>query len=165
MISTKIAIFVAAFFSWLFLNWSIDAEHLIVGVLVAGIITFITYDIFSEKVRVLTSPKRYLWFLYYLLFFAWECILANIDGAYRVIHPKLPIKPGIVKVKTSLKSSLGLTFLANSLTLKPGTMTIDIDRENGFLYVHWAYVKSEDVEEATRMIVYRFEEILKRIFE
>jgi multicomponent Na+:H+ antiporter subunit E len=92
-------------------------------------------------------------------------IKANFDVAYRVVHPKLPIKPGIVKVKTRLKSDTGLTFLANSITLTPGTMSVDIDRENGYLYIHWINVKSADVEKATEIIVSRFEKILEKIFE
>ena len=81
-----------------------------------------------------------------------------------MIHPDLPIRPGIVKVKTTLRSDTGLTLLANSITLKPGTMVVDIDREKGFLYVHWVDVKTQDVQEATQFIVRRFERILMRIF-
>jgi multicomponent Na+:H+ antiporter subunit E len=91
--------------------------------------------------------------------------MANIDVAYRVLHPALPIKPGIVKVKTSLKTDTALTFLANSITLTPGTMSVDIDTDNGFLYVHWINVKDKDVEAATKIIVERFENILAKIFE
>jgi multicomponent Na+:H+ antiporter subunit E len=92
-------------------------------------------------------------------------IKANLDVAYRVIHPKLPIKPGIVKVKTKLRSEAALTYLANSITLTPGTFTIDVDQENGYLYIHWIWVKSDDIEEATEIIVRRFEKILEKIFE
>ena len=90
---------------------------------------------------------------------------ANLDVAFRLLSPKLPIRPGIVKIKTNLKSDSGLTFLANSITLTPGTTTIDIDKENGFLYVHWLNVKSEDIDEATRLIAGKYEKILDRIFE
>jgi multicomponent Na+:H+ antiporter subunit E len=103
--------------------------------------------------------------LYYLPIFIWECIKANFDVAYRVGHPDLPINPGIVKVKTSLKSDTGLTFLANSITLTPGTLSVDVDQEEGFLYVHWIDVKDKDIEKATKLIIGRFEPILKRIFE
>jgi multicomponent Na+:H+ antiporter subunit E len=77
----------------------------------------------------------------------------------------VPIKPGIVKVKTTLKSETGLTFLANTLSLKPGTMTVDIDREGGYLYVHWVDVRSQDVKAATEELVLKFERILKKIFD
>jgi multicomponent Na+:H+ antiporter subunit E len=119
----------------------------------------------EKKVAVLKNFKRYLWFLYYIPLFIWECFKANLDGAWRVIHPDLPIRPGIVKVKAKLKSDAGLTFLANTITLKPGTMTVDIDKEGGFLYVHWVNVESQDIDKATKIIVEKFEKILMRIFE
>lgn len=118
----------------------------------------------DKSKAILKNISRPLWFLFYLVVFIWECVKANIEGAYRVAHPDLPIKPGIVKVRTTLRSDMGLAFLANSLTLKPGTMTVDIDKQAGFLYVHWAYVKSQDISRATELIVLRFERILKRIF-
>ena len=161
----KILLFLAAFLTWILLNWLVGSEHLILGVLVALFVTFMTADLFENKPEIFRRPWRYLWLLYYIPLFAWECLKANLDGAYRVIHPDLPINPGIVKVKTTLKSDAALTFLANSLTLKPGTMTVDIDKESGFLYVHWVDVKTQDPQKATEIIVQKFENILKRIFE
>ena len=58
-----------------------------------------------------------------------------------------------------------MTFLANSITLTPGTMSVDIDKNNGILYIHWIDVKTKDVESATRIIVDRFEKVLKKIFD
>jgi len=161
----KILLFISAFLTWMFLNWLVGSEHLILGVLVGLLVSFMTADLFENKPKIFRRPWRYLWIIYYIPLFAWECLKANLDGAYRVFHPDLPIKPGIVRVKTSLKSDTALTFLANSLTLKPGTMTVDIDKERGFLYIHWVDVKTKDPQEATEIIVARFERILKRIFE
>lgn len=107
---------------------------------------------------------RIIWLIYYFLVFLWECLKANLDGAWRVIHPNLPINPGIVKVRTTLRTDLALVLLANTITLKPGTMTVDIDKENGFLYVHWVDVRAHDIETATELIVGKFERILKKVF-
>ena len=124
-----------------------------------------TGDLFVQRPHLFKHPSRYFWFLYYLPIFAWECFKANLDVAYRVIHPCLPINPGIVKVRTNLKSEAALTFLANSITLTPGTLSVDIDQEAGLLYVHWINVRDPDMEKATRLIVERFERILRKIFE
>jgi len=165
MMKIRIILFLLAFIIWLLLSWSIGPEHIFIGFLISAFISFVSSDIFEGKPRIFKNSSRYLWFLYYIPVFVWDCIKANIDGAYIVLHPDLPINPGIVKVKTTLRSEAGLTFLANSLTLKPGTMTIDIDKENGFLYVHWVDVKTQDTQKATELIVWKFERILKRIFE
>ena len=66
----------------------------------------------------------------YLIYFLWEVVKANVHVAYIVLHPKLPIKPGIVKIETKLTKESGITVLANSITLTPGTLTIDVDPEN-----------------------------------
>jgi len=165
MRKNQITLFVVAFLIWLLLTWPPDSQRLIIGAFVCVFIVFMTGDMFVKRQRGFKHFIRYLWFFYYIPLFIWECIKANLDGAYRVIHPDLPINPGIVKVKTTLRSDTGLTFLANSLTLKPGTMTVDIDKENGFLYIHWVDVKTQDIQKATELIVWKFERILKRIFE
>ena len=155
-----------AFLGWCLLNWIPDSQHLIVGIFVAAFVAFLTGDLFIRRPHVLKHPWRYWYFIaHYLPVFFWELIKANIDVAYRVLHPDLPIKPGIVKVQTILKSDTALTFLANSITLTPGTMSVDIDRDNGVLYVHWINVKTKDTKEATKIIVQRFEKILMKIFD
>ena len=67
------------------------------------------------------------------------------------------------RLKTCLKSEIGRTFLANSITLTPGTLTVDCIE--GDLYVHWINIVSEDPEEETNLIVSKFEKYLKKIFE
>jgi multicomponent Na+:H+ antiporter subunit E len=107
---------------------------------------------------------RVFWFLVYLPVFFYYVMKANLDVVYRALHPKMPIKPGIVKIKTTLKTESGITALANSITLTPGTLTVDLT-DDGFMYIHWINVKAEDVEHATRHIAQRFEWFLKKIFE
>lgn len=165
MNKSRIILFFLGLLVWLGLCWPVDWQHVLIGILVAGFVSFMTGDMFVKRPYVFKHATRYFWFLYYLPFFIWECFKANIDVAYRVIHPSRPINPGIVKVRTNLKSDTALTFLANSITLTPGTLCVDIDEETGFLYIHWIDVKDKDVQKATRLIVERFEHILKKIFE
>lgn len=163
---SKIVLFFVAFIVWCLLNWMPDYQHLTVGIFVAAIVAFITGDLFITRPHNLKHPLRYWYFfVYYLPTFLWECFKANLDVAYRVLHPTLPINPGIVKVKTSLKTDTALTFLANSITLTPGTMSVDIDKDNGFLYIHWIDVKCSDIDGASKIIVEKFERILRKIFE
>jgi len=163
---SRIVLFFVALIVWCILSWLPDCQHLIVGVFIAAFVAIMTGDLFIRRPELLKHPLRYWYFFfYYLPVFLWECLKANIDVAYRVLHPKLPIKPGIVKVKTHLKTDTALTFLANSITLTPGTMSVDIDRDNGILYVHWINVRAKDCEGATKYIVRRFEKILEKIFD
>ena len=155
--------YVTLFIIWLLLTWSLNVQDVVVGLLVVGLVTYIGRDLFLELPSQPFHPKRYIWFLYYIPVFFWHMIKANLDVAYRVLHPEVPIRPGIVKVRTELKRDISKTMLANSITLTPGTLTVDIVGD--VLYVHWINVRTEDPEEQTRMIVRRFEQILKEIFE
>jgi len=109
------------------------------------------------------QPQRYFWFLIYIIILIWECIKANFDVAYRVLHPAMPIKPGIVKIKLELQSEFARAMLANSITMTPGTITVDIVGDD--LFVHWIYVSSEDPEQYSRKITGRFEKYIKKTFE
>ena len=163
---SKIILFMLGLGAWALLNWVPDWQHLVIGVFVSALVAYLTGDLFVQRPHVFKHPERYWYFItQYVPVFLWECLKANIDVAYRVIHPNLPINPGIVKVKTTLKTDTGLTFLANSITLTPGTLSVDIDREKNVLYVHWIDVKATDIEEATKLVVERFEGILHKIFE
>ena len=162
---SKTILFILALIVWLLLNWVPDWQHLVIGIFVALLVAHLQGDLFIKRAGHLTDIRRYGWFLYYIPIFLWECIKANVDVACRVGHPDLPIRPGIVKIKTRLKSDTGLTFLANSITLTPGTMCVDIDREGGYLYIHWIDVKDTDIDKATNIIAGKFEAILERIFE
>ena len=161
---SRILLFIIGLVVWLLLNWIPDWQHVVTGVFVAALVAYLTGDFFVQRPHLFAHVGRYLWFLYYIPIFIWECFKANIDVAYRVIHPDMPIHPGIVKVKTTLKNPAGRTMLANSITLTPGTLTVDI-ADDDYLYIHWINVKSDDIEEATRHIVQRFEKVLRRIFE
>jgi len=147
---------------WIQANW----QQLVLGLFASIFVVFLTADLFIKSPAILRHPIRCWYFVaYYLPTFIWEMTKANIDVAYRILHPALPINPGIVKVKTNLKSDTAVTLLANSITLTPGTLSVDINDDEGYLYVHWIDVRSKDVEAATKDIVERFEKILQRIFE
>lgn len=163
---TTIFLFSLWYAVWMLLGWPPRPVYALVGVPVAVFVTAMTVDFFRERAASSGRAYRYLWFGYYVLLFSWECFKANIDVAFRVLHPDLPIRPGTIRVKTSLKTDTGLTFLANSITLTPGTTSVDIDKENGIIYVHWIYVKDGyDVNSMRLRVVERFETVLKRIFE
>jgi len=111
----------------------------------------------------LLNPVRWFWLLAYAPVFGYMCLKSNIDVALRVLSPGLQLKPGVVKIKTRLKSDIARVFLANSITLTPGTMTVEI--KDDVLYVHWIEVGSNDPVEASKAIIGPFEYFLARIFD
>jgi multicomponent Na+:H+ antiporter subunit E len=108
------------------------------------------------------SPVRIAWSLGYIGYLFMAIVKANFDVASRIVRPRIPINPGIVTVRTRLSSPLGRTVLANSITLTPGTLSVEI--KGNLLYVHWIDIKATDREEATTEIVAGFERYLEVIF-
>ncbi|MCX7785022.1 MAG: Na+/H+ antiporter subunit E [candidate division WOR-3 bacterium] len=161
--SQRFGFLALAFILWLILTWTFYPPSLWVGILVALIAAIVFGGYFTYRPIKILQPHRLFWFLIYIPVFAWECLKANLDVAYRVIHPEKPLQPGIVKVKTMLKTDLARTLLANSITMTPGTMSVDIVGDT--LYIHWIWIRHEDLEKATQCIVKPFEHYLKKIFE
>jgi multicomponent Na+:H+ antiporter subunit E len=158
-----LTIFILSLLFWFLITFRLTLPNLIVGSVAALITTLIFGRYFLRNVYKFLQPHRYFWLMVYLLIFIWACIKANFDVAYRVLHPAMPIKPGIVKVKTELKSEFARTILANSITMTPGTISVDIIGD--YLYIHWIYVRSEDPEVYTHIISGQFEKFIKKIFE
>jgi multicomponent Na+:H+ antiporter subunit E len=154
--------FLIAFIFWILLNNTFDPVILALGAglsLMLSLIFCARCDVFSE---IKLTPAAFFYTLVYLGIFLKELIKSNLDVARRVLTPSLPINPGIVEAKTSLKSKMGRMILANSITLTPGTLTIDI--VDNTLYIHWIDVQTEDIEEATQQIVRKFEKYLEKIY-
>jgi multicomponent Na+:H+ antiporter subunit E len=158
-----ITVFILSMIFWLMLTFEFTIPNLIVGAVASLITSLIFTRFFIKNIYKLIQPHRYYWFVVYLIVFIWECIKANIDVAYRVLHPAMPIRPGIVKVKTTLKSDMAKMLLANSITMTPGTISVDIIDD--CLYIHWIYIRSEDPEVYTEIITGTFEKYIKRIIE
>jgi len=107
------------------------------------------------------NPWRWLLFVVYIFGpFLFALTKANLDVAYRVLTGR--IKPGIVRIKPALKSGFATTLLANSITLTPGTLTVDIGKDNE-LFVHWINVK--DKEPKTEQVCGSFAKWARRIAE
>jgi multicomponent Na+:H+ antiporter subunit E len=119
--------------------------ELLFGIILSLIVGFVTRKVFIKKNYRMLNPVRWILFLGYLIgpFFV-ALAKANLDVAYRVITGK--INPGIVKISPELHTDLGITMLANSITLTPGTLCVDIDEGTNDLYVHWINVDIKALE-------------------
>jgi len=153
---------VILFIFWVLLNNSFDFSIMVTG---AGLSIFLSL-LFCRSCNVFgdvkLTPVALLYTFIYLFVFLVELIKSNLDVARRVVSPSLPIKPGIVEVKTSLKSPMARMILANSITLTPGTLTVDVKDDN--LFIHWIEVKTADQQQATKEIVQKFEKYLAKIY-
>ena len=170
----RVVYFVVSFIIWMLLTWpfvkgeqgqmTVDIQVMVAGMIASFIVAILFHELLPREHHIFHSPKRICWFIFYMPVFFYYVMKANLDVVYRALHPQMPINPGIVKIKTNLKSDSAITALANSITLTPGTLTVDLT-EDGYLYVHWINVKTTDVDEASKMIASKFEFYIERIFE
>ena len=147
-----------------FLSWSF--AEIIFGIILSIVVAIVSRNIFVKKSFRMANPIRWLRFIGYLFYFFYEMAKANVDVAYRVITGK--INPGIVKISPDLKTDLGITMLANSITLTPGTLSVDIDEDKNDLYIHWINVKKEALKKKPvecRFVCAGFEKWIRRIAE
>ena len=147
---------------WVLLNGSIAADVLLVGVLTALLITLFFGRGLAPLAQFRFTPRAWIAAVQFLAYFFKEMIKSNFQLATIVLKPTLPINPGIVKVRTKLKSPMGRLLLANSITLTPGTLTLELDGE--WLYIHWVTVESADIDAATQSIVAGFERYLEVMY-
>ncbi len=162
---SRIILFIFCMLIWIGINWPLNSYWFWTGVIASMSVAMVIGDIFVHRPHIVVHAKRYVWIVYYLFVLVIEVIRANIDIVYRVSLIDLPLNPGILKIKTKIKSEIGLSLLANSITFSPGASTVDIDADKGYIYVHCLDVESQNIKAATELIASRFEKILKKIFE
>ncbi len=157
-----VILFATLMLFWLMLNGKLDADVLIVGAAISLIIALLYRNGLSFFTEFRFTPAAIIaGFRYYGYFFK-ELFKSNVKLAAIVLSPSLPVRPAIVKVRTNLKTRMGRLMLANSITLTPGTLSVELEGE--WLYVHWVRMETDDIEEATRQIVSGFESYLEVMY-
>jgi len=146
----------------LWVVWILIAGFNVTEIVLGGAVSLILAFIISKYINysfgfsIVLGVIKFIFI--YIPVFVYKLIIANLDMAYRVLSPKLPINPKIVKVPTDIKSEFGKLVLANSITLTPGTLSLDV--EGNYVLVHWVNAKSTDPDECRERISKDFEKIL-----
>jgi multicomponent Na+:H+ antiporter subunit E len=114
---------------WLLLSGHYDLFHLVLGAISVGLVLLMNRTILpfvslegSESGRLRIS--RYVLYIPWL---AWEMILAGTHVARVVLSPRMEIRPALIRFKSRQPNNLARVILGNSITLTPGTLTIELD--------------------------------------
>ena len=150
------------FVVWLGFTTTLESTEVLTGVLVSFVVSLMTVSVFKCCALDIFLPQKLFYIFKYVVVFTIALFKANFDVARRVLTPSLPINPGIVEFETKLTNEFAKMVLANSITLTPGTLSIDMVGNR--YYIHWIDVQSEDPQEAHRLIAKDFEDILLKIF-
>ena len=136
--------FIVCLLFWLLLSGHYDVKHITMGVISSLIVTLVTNDLFytlffmrgmgdkHDEGSIVYVFKTLLKIVAYAFWLLYQIIMANLRVAYLVLHPRMPIDPKIMAFKSDFKKSISLVTLANSITLTPGTITVDL-HEGKFL--------------------------------
>ncbi|MEM7815968.1 MAG: Na+/H+ antiporter subunit E [Candidatus Aenigmatarchaeota archaeon] len=151
-LSTFIAVFSIILFIWIMLS-GLSPEELIAGTVASLIVSSMCYKLFTWRKNY---AGRFLWFIAYIPYYIYAEMKAHLEVIYSIISGK--IKPGIVEIENPHKSDFGTTVLANSITMTPGTLSLEI--APGKIYVHCLRMKRDKTQ-----ITSGFEKFLRRVWE
>lgn len=130
----KVLLSLLLFVFWIILTASFAAYDLVLGAVCSALVATISFTILAHTLDPRITPLVMLRFPFFALALIVEIIKANIDVALIIINPRLPIDPRIVEYQTFLPDDLPRTVFADSITLTPGTVTVELEGDR--LYVH-----------------------------
>jgi multicomponent Na+:H+ antiporter subunit E len=140
IVSFIVVFFIMAAF-WVLLSGIFDAYHLTLGFLCCVVVAAASHDLMFRNIASGKKTGTFLRFCAYVPWLMWQIVLANLHVAWLVINPR-GIDPRVTRVKTMLKTDFAKVTYGNSITLTPGTITMDIDGDQ--MYVHSLSKKVED---------------------
>ena len=112
------------------------AEEFLIGLAVGMPLAFVVRRLYAPSLPLSRSLRVAPYAGLYLLVFLKDLVLANFSVARIVLSPSLPIQPAVVEVPLRVQSDVSITTIANSITLTPGTLTMDYDATRNSLFVH-----------------------------
>jgi multicomponent Na+:H+ antiporter subunit E len=112
------------------------AEEFLIGLAVGLPLAYAFRRFYASEFAIAGTARVVPAAMAYLLMFIKELVVANLDVVYRVLSPSLPIYPDVVAIPLRVESDPAITTIANSITLTPGTLTMDYDEGTNTLYVH-----------------------------
>ncbi len=151
----------------LLLFWMLLSGYRWQNVALGMVVCLATYLLFHSRLKV-TDPVKYslgslVGLAGFMSAFLYNLLISNFDVASRVIKPVLPINPGIIEVKTSLRSDLGKMMLSYAITLTPGTLVIESIDDS--IFIHCIDVLAQTQNGGAERTIRTYEKWLHRMFE
>jgi multicomponent Na+:H+ antiporter subunit E len=140
---------------WLFVRGVSLTPDAIIGEFLIGLavgmpLSYLLRGFYRPRVSIRGSVRSAWAAIAYLALFTKELLTANVDVARRVLSPSMPIEPAVIELPLRVETDLAITTIANSITLTPGTLTMDYDEEANLLYIH--AITGEDREAIVKPI-------------
>lgn len=126
---------------WLFVRGVALTPAAIAGQFLFGLavglpVAFVFRRLYAERIDLRRVARGTPYAALYVAVFAAEIVRANVDVTYRVLAPDPVIEPEVILLPLRVRSDVAVTVIANSITITPGTVTLDHDAERNALYIH-----------------------------
>ena len=127
--------FFILFLFWLVFSGKFDLFHLGLGVISCALVSWFVSDLSVIKSRPISLVRLWVNFILYFPWLLWQTFTSSLHVLSLVLSPKMMdrIDPHIFRIKTRIDDRLGLVTFANSITLTPGTITVDISIHGDFI--------------------------------
>jgi multicomponent Na+:H+ antiporter subunit E len=148
--------------AWLLFTWTLDPVSLGLGVVFSFVVALLTYTLFiedREAGRRSQLPRLHM-LVVYLAVLAFNMYVASFKVFWQILRGR--VNPGVVHFRTALRSDIARVVLTSSITLTPGTITLDLDDDH--LMVHWLDARTRHSKYAGKLIKGLYEELLRRIW-
>jgi len=126
---------------WVFVRGPELATEPVLGSLLGGLavglpVAYLFRRLYTPEIDLPRVLRGWPAAVKFFVVFSKDVVVANVDVAYRVLAPSQPIEPQVILVPLRVETDLGVTTIANAITLTPGTITLDHDPEENALFVH-----------------------------
>jgi multicomponent Na+:H+ antiporter subunit E len=161
-----IPIIVLTYVVYIVFSGSVSTYDLVLGFIVALLSGYLTSSLLVSDIRKALNIRRFIWLIIYGIYYLTIAeFKAHSDVIRRILHPRMPINPGIVRTTYNVVNDYSIVTLANSITNTPGTVVVHLDEGRKIYYVHWIDVKAPDPKTTYDNIVKDFERYVRKIFE
>ena len=126
---------------WTFLQGELRASSFLVGFVLGYFIIGLSQTVLGSRgyaLKVVQVAR-------FVTFVAWGIFTASLKLAWMILHPRLPLRSGIVAVPLKVSTDLEIFTLANLIGLSPGTLALDISDDRSTLYVHTVTLESREL--------------------
>ena len=137
-------------------------SDLILGAFASVLVAFVLAGPIVTAPLKFLNPVRWLALLVCLLVMLNDMIMSGINAAYYALHPDVPVKPGVVRLRTRLASPAARAFLASAINLTPGLLAVDVT-DDGFVMVHMISADPERMRKDAERLVGRCEDLIERV--
>jgi multicomponent Na+:H+ antiporter subunit E len=154
--------FISLLAGWLLLTWSLDPGSVLAGIISSLLVSALTFRIFvdeTEAGRRAHLPRMHVFGLFVLLL-VFNMYVASFRVLWKII--KGDINPRVVHFRTRLKTEIARVALTSSITLTPGTITLDLTEDH--LVVHWLDAQTTHSRYAGKLIAGMYEKLLRRVW-